>query len=81
MTKLPDNVYWPLCARCGRQHATKDCPDFDPIKEPNPERTVQPKPLQGWQCPGCGSCYAPFISKCTICGPKTTTTSQIGSDI
>ncbi len=24
---------------------------------------------EGWKCPGCGSCYAPFVQKCSECGP------------
>ena len=24
---------------------------------------------EGWKCPGCGSCYAPWKAKCEICGP------------
>ena len=23
----------------------------------------------GWECPGCHCCYAPWVSKCTSCGP------------
>lgn len=27
----------------------------------------------GWLCPVCGSVYAIWVSKCSVCGPKTTT--------
>lgn len=23
----------------------------------------------GWKCPGCGRCYAPWMPECTKCGP------------
>ena len=22
---------------------------------------------EGWKCPGCGSCYAPWVPKCSTC--------------
>jgi len=28
-------------------------------------------PSQGWQCPACGGVYAPWMTKCTECKPKT----------
>ena len=28
----------------------------------------------GWKCPGCGACYAPFVQKCDSCGPATAVT-------
>jgi hypothetical protein len=24
---------------------------------------------EGWKCPGCDACYAPFVPKCDTCGP------------
>jgi hypothetical protein len=31
---------------------------------------------EGWRCPGCGKCYAPWVGECTTCGqPLTTETS------
>jgi len=27
----------------------------------------------GWVCPICGSVYAIWVAKCSLCGPKTTT--------
>ncbi len=29
--------------------------------------------LQGWECPKCGQVYAPFVSMCSNCLPKTNT--------
>lgn len=34
--------------------------------------------MDGWRCPGCGRCYAPFVSECRVCNrdhgtPATTT--------
>jgi hypothetical protein len=26
----------------------------------------------GWRCPGCGRCYAPFVSQCWICSASFT---------
>jgi uncharacterized OB-fold protein len=23
---------------------------------------------EGWKCPGCGSCFAPWVAKCDTCG-------------
>jgi hypothetical protein len=23
---------------------------------------------EGWRCPGCGKCYAPWAGECTTCG-------------
>jgi uncharacterized OB-fold protein len=31
--------------------------------------------MTGWKCPGCGACYAPFVSKCSNCGPQTVKTT------
>jgi len=28
---------------------------------------------QGWLCPGCQRCYAPWAYRCTECGPVETT--------
>lgn len=25
---------------------------------------------EGWKCPGCGCCYAPFVTKCPRCPQK-----------
>lgn len=27
----------------------------------------QERPVSGWQCPGCGSCYSPYVSACWHC--------------
>jgi hypothetical protein len=27
--------------------------------------------MTGWQCPGCGACYAPFVAACHRCQPRT----------
>lgn len=27
--------------------------------------------MRGWECPGCGACYAPFVTECRCCGPET----------
>lgn len=39
---------------------------------------------QGWTCPKCGRCWAPFVSMCTFCPPNigwdwtvTTTTAPL----
>lgn len=24
--------------------------------------------MTGWQCPGCGRCFSPFVSMCGYCG-------------
>ena len=29
-----------------------------------------PRPVSGWTCPGCGSGYAPHVTRCTECAPK-----------
>lgn len=29
-----------------------------------------PRPNPGWQCPGCGACFAPFVASCTHCLPS-----------
>ena len=26
--------------------------------------------MTGWQCPGCGRCFAPCVSMCGYCGPQ-----------
>ena len=23
--------------------------------------------IEGWKCPGCGACFAPFVKKCDTC--------------
>jgi len=45
------------------QQLAKEINDsFNKIKPlPNP-------PQQGWECPKCGSVYAPFMPVCTRCG-------------
>ena len=37
-----------------------------------------PVVMKGWQCPCCGSVYAPWVSRCNNCIPKTTTGGTIG---
>lgn len=32
---------------------------------------------EGWRCPGCGRCYAPFVSKCEQCGAFTSEPLQM----
>ena len=27
---------------------------------------------QGWECPRCGGCYAPFVQGCPRCQPRST---------
>lgn len=34
--------------------------------------TITVMPPQGWQCPACGSVYAPWVARCTECKPKPT---------
>lgn len=33
-----------------------------------------PQMHNGWECPKCYSVYAPFVTRCTICGPKSQAT-------
>lgn len=28
-----------------------------------------PRLVTGWQCPGCGRCYAPVVTECPKCQP------------
>ncbi len=35
---------------------------------------------EGWKCPGCGTCYAPWVPKCDTC-VGTSTTQWIPSSI
>lgn len=30
--------------------------------------------MDGWKCPGCGACFAPWMAKCDRCPPQTVTT-------
>jgi len=32
--------------------------------------------MTGWQCPGCGRCYAPGVLQCGACLPPVTTRSH-----
>jgi hypothetical protein len=32
--------------------------------------------MSGWQCPGCGRCYAPFVSQCESCNPDNVRTAS-----
>lgn len=34
---------------------------------------------QGWQCPGCGRCYAPWWNRCIECQPKPV--ASIGTNV
>lgn len=35
-------------------------------------------PVQfGWKCPGCGQVYAPFVSKCEYCVPRSYATTTL----
>ena len=33
----------------------------------------KPRPVTGWTCPGCGSGYAPQVTRCMECGPQAKT--------
>jgi hypothetical protein len=44
-------------------------PTRKPYKPPKIEPLVNPN-QQGWECPKCGSVYAPWNPECRICGPK-----------
>ena len=38
--------------------------------------------MTGWECPGCGRCYAPSVAECRVCGNGVsigTTEITIGS--
>jgi len=26
--------------------------------------------MDGWRCPNCGRCYAPFVMECSACNPS-----------
>lgn len=26
--------------------------------------------MDGWKCPGCGRCHAPFVASCSACDPS-----------
>lgn len=46
-----------------------------PVWESGPANT-------GWQCPGCGRCYAPTVEQCPHCGPKATDeATDVGAEI
>lgn len=48
-------------------------PKDDPLW-PESDRIV---PVQlGWQCPRCGQCYAPFVSRCEVCVPRTVSSNS-----
>lgn len=34
------------------------------------ESTAASKPKQGWECPKCGSVYAPWVFSCGRCAPS-----------
>lgn len=34
--------------------------------------------LSGWQCPGCGSCYSPYVERCGNCLPRTIPATDTG---
>lgn len=36
--------------------------------------------MMGWQCPGCGSCFAPHVRQCEYCLPRTYCTSTVRVD-
>ena len=43
--------------------------------EEDKEKTKEGKGVStGWVCPVCGSVYAIWVAKCSVCGPKTKTT-------
>lgn len=51
---------------------------FPPYQAPEPWTTGYPmvtytSPQQGWQCPACKTCYAPFVDRCTC------STTEIGN--
>jgi uncharacterized OB-fold protein len=37
---------------------------LDRMKEPT---YTQPAPMQGWECPKCGSVYSPWVYECATC--------------
>src|SRR3972149_3745964 len=49
------------------------------VKRPKPGSTNQGRIAvmnQGWECPKCGSCYAPHVDECKKC-PSTFTTPYV----
>jgi len=47
--------------------------DEESIMPPEISAPPQHNMSTGWLCPVCGSVYAIWVSKCSACGPKTTT--------
>ena len=39
------------------------------------EEEYERKYSTGWVCPVCGSVYAIWVAKCSLCGPETVTTT------
>jgi hypothetical protein len=33
-------------------------------------------PNSGWECPGCGRCYAPFVAECWTCNNRMVQSSS-----
>ena len=33
---------------------------------------------QGWECPRCGACYAPWVAKCSTCAVRISVTASTG---
>lgn len=59
----------------------RDLTDLDQFEkwieeQDDSQPTIQPVQL-GWQCPRCGQCYAPFVSRCEVCVPRTVSSNTI----
>lgn len=69
------NWYYTTTLTTDMTEPAKDLTDLDQFEkwieeQDDPQPAIQPVQL-GWQCPRCGQCYGPFVSKCEYCVPRT----------
>ena len=51
------------CPACRGPEPDQNYPTLNPMRS---------APV-GWQCPGCGACFAPSMLQCQYCGPRVRT--------
>lgn len=72
------NVGGSVCLKCGKPYVYFGTPveGMQSLLCSCPDEKEDTHAM-GWQCPVCGQVYAPWVSKCFVCVPKTGAASSV----